>query len=211
MRKFILYCFLSSLIFSVQAQNNAEKVFEDLEKNNPAALSDQNQATLKLASRLFGDKNNLASVIVILPAGSVVDILDIDSTYLYVSYENYEGYISRNHAMAGNVTAVPDRTTNQYNNVQQTQPQSTIPSSAEKSQTTRNTYLENKYGYDIASELLKMKIWKGMTADMVLDSWGNPREINRVISGNDIKEEWLYNTSLLYIENDVLVNWQIHR
>lgn len=56
-----------------------------------------------------------------------------------------------------------------------------------------------------------MKIWKGMTADMVLDSWGNPREINRVISGNDIKEEWLYNTSLLYIENDVLVNWQIHR
>lgn len=128
MRKFILYCFLSSLIFSVQAQNNAEKVLEDLEKNNPAALSDQNQATLKLASRLFGDKNNLASVIVILPAGSVVDILDIDSTYLYVSYENYEGYISRNHAMAGNVTAVPDHTTNQYNNVQQTQPQSTIPS-----------------------------------------------------------------------------------
>ena len=160
---------------------------------------------------MFGDKNNLASVIVILPAGSVVDILDIDSTYLYVSYENYEGYISRNHAMAGNVTAVPDHTTNQYNNVQQTQPQSTIPSSAEKSQTTRKTYLENKYGYDIASELLKMKIWKGMTADMVLDSWGNPREINRVISGNDIKEEWLYNTSLLYIENDVLVNWQIHR
>jgi len=211
MRKFILYCFLSSLIFSVQAQNKAEKVFEDLEKNDPAALSDQNQATLKLASRLFGDKNNLASVIVILPAGSVVDILDIDSTYLYVSYEDYEGYISRKHAMAGNVTAVPDRTTNQYNNVQRHQPQSTIPSSAEKSQITRKTYLENKYGYDIASELLKMKIWKGMTADMVMDSWGNPREINRVISGNDIKEEWLYNTSLLYIENDVLVNWQVHR
>jgi hypothetical protein len=137
-----LLLFVLSLFFLSKLRITRKKVLEDHEKNNPAALSDQNQATLKLASRLFGDKNNLASVIVILPAGSVVDILDIDSTYLYVSYENYEGYISRNHAMAGNVTAVPDHTTNQYNNVQQTQPQSTIPSSAEKSQTTRKTYLK---------------------------------------------------------------------
>jgi len=46
-----------------------------------------------------------------------------------------------------------------------------------------------------------------MTAEMVRDSWGKPQKINRVISGNDVKEEWIFKSSWLYIENDYLVEW----
>jgi hypothetical protein len=55
--------------------------------------------------------------------------------------------------------------------------------------------------------MMAMKIWKGMTAEMVQDSWGSPRKIDRVINGNDVNEKWTYSKSWLYIENDRLVEW----
>jgi hypothetical protein len=42
---------------------------------------------------------------------------------------------------------------------------------------------------------------------MILDSWGNPKKINRIISGNVIKEEWIFRNTWLYIENDILAEW----
>jgi hypothetical protein len=59
----------------------------------------------------------------------------------------------------------------------------------------------------MASRLIAGKIWKGMTGEMVRDSWGKPSKINRVISSNTIKEEWIYRSTWLYIEDDVLMTW----
>jgi hypothetical protein len=74
-------------------------------------------------------------------------------------------------------------------------------------QVSRFTYLESKYGSSMAAKLVSGKIWKGMNAEMVRDSWGKPQKINRVIAGNTIKEEWIYSSTWLYIENDNLVEW----
>ena len=51
------------------------------------------------------------------------------------------------------------------------------------------------------------KIWKGMTAEMVRDSWGSPVKINRVIGNSSSKEEWIFKNTWLYIENNTLVEW----
>jgi hypothetical protein len=59
----------------------------------------------------------------------------------------------------------------------------------------------------MAAKLMAGKIWKGMSAEMIKDSWGSPRKINRVISGNLIKEEWIFKNTWLYIENDILADW----
>ena len=59
----------------------------------------------------------------------------------------------------------------------------------------------------MAARLIAGKIWKGMTTDMVQDSWGTPKKINRVISGNIVKEEWIYMNSWLLFENDTLSEW----
>jgi hypothetical protein len=88
----------------------------------------------------------------------------------------------------------------QQANVQEEQP-------AEHEQVSRFTYLENKYGTSMAARLIAGKIWKGMTTDMVQDSWGSPKKIKRVISGNIVKEDWFFNNSWLYFENDTLIEW----
>ena len=58
----------------------------------------------------------------------------------------------------------------------------------------------------MAALLFAGKIWKGMSSDMVKDSWGAPLKINRVI-GDVVKEEWIFKNSWLFIENDHLVEW----
>ena len=189
MKKLILFPALIISLCALEAQAGRTEVLRDLEKSQ--AANQQVTATLKASSRLFGDKNDLTSVILIIPSGSAVSVLGSDDTFLHVVFDEIEGYILARHA-------VIDRTPVAASSPAQQQQQQ---------QNNRFSYLENKYGTGTAVRLYEGKIWKGMSAEMVKDSWGNPKKMNRLISGNNIREEWVYNNSWLFIQNDRLVEW----
>lgn len=199
MKKLIFTFLFLFIIIVVQAQDNRTSLLRDLEKSQPSKQDQQITATLKSASRLFGAKDDLTSVILIIPSGSIVKVLGVDSTYFKVSFEENEGYIFKRHATI-NSNPVEIAASNQQGNRQQ------VEQSAEQKQVSRFTYLENKYGTNMAARLAAGKIWKGMTAEMIRDSWGSPAKINREI-GNNVKEEWIYRNSWLFIENNTLVDW----
>ncbi len=180
------------------AQANKSEILQGLENSQQTDLV--NTATLKSASRLFEDKNDLTSVIFIIPADSVVTVLGSDSTYLNVNYQGAEGYIYKRDAIINKAPVVITKPVQTSQQVQK-------PQQEETPQISRFTYLENKYGSNMAARLMAGKIWKGMNSDMVNDSWGTAQKINRVISGNVIKEEWIYNNTWLYFENNILVDW----
>jgi hypothetical protein len=186
--------------------------------------SDQNQtlnqqnnitATLKTSSRLFKVKEDLTSVIIIVPKGSTVKILGSDSTYYRIAYEENEGYIFKRHAeidkVPGNITELTKKreVTEYGTSTQKQQPgqaqQQQQPS--KELQVSRFSYLENKYGSSMAARLNAGKIWKGMNSEMVKDSWGTALRINRSINENVVREEWIYKTTWLYFENNTLVDW----
>jgi len=212
MKRQILSLILLSAFFSVSAQENRADILQDLEKSQPA-VTPANQdvtvtATLKSASRLFGEKDDLTTVIMVLPSGSVVEILDSDSTYYLVAFEDYEGYIFRRHAVINESAPAP--ATVQQEEAEQAPAavrETAQAQPAQDQQVSRFTFLERKYGSNMAVRLMAGKVWKGMDAEMIRDSWGSPKKINRVISGNLVKEEWIFNNSWLYIENDVLKDW----
>jgi hypothetical protein len=107
-----------------------------------------------------------------------------------------------------NEVSVASRTSAQSQKAEQESvPQQEQQQQQPQQQVSRFTYLENKYGTDMAAKLIQGKVWKGMTAEMVRDSWGKPLKINRVITSNTIKEEWIYKSTWLYIEDDVLYSW----
>ena len=199
MKKLIFSSLLLFIIIAVKAQVNNTNVLQDLEKNQPQKQDQQVTATLKSASRLFHDKEDLTSVILIIPYDSVVDVLDSDSTYLKVVFEDNEGYIYKKDAVINSTPVIlaPTNSQETRNQVEQT---------AEQKQERRFTYLENKYGTNMAARLASGKIWKGMSAEMVRDSWGKPLKINREI-GIIIKEEWIFKNTWLYLENNTLVDW----
>jgi hypothetical protein len=199
MKKLLFTSLLLFTLIVVQAQGSRTALLQDLEKSQSSKQDQQVTATLKSASRLFGAKDDLTSVILIIPSGSVVNVLGSDSTYFKVAFEENEGYIFKRHAIINN-SPVEIAAPNQQGNRQQ------VEQPAEQRQVSRFTYLENKYGTSMAARLAAGKIWKGMSAEMVNDSWGSPAKINRVI-GNVVKEEWIYKNSWLFIENNTLVEW----
>jgi hypothetical protein len=191
---------ISGAIISNVAQANRSEILQGLENRQQTNQNIVNTATLKSASRLFEDKNDLTSVIFIIPADSVVTVLGSDSTYLNVIYQGAEGYMYKRDAIINKAPVVINKPVHPSQQVQETQPEETP-------QINRFTYLENKYGSNMAARLIAGKIWKGMNSDMVNDSWGTAQKINRVISGNVIQEEWIYNNTWLYFENNILVDW----
>jgi hypothetical protein len=163
-------------------------------------MQDQPTATLKSASRLFKDTDDLTSVIMIIPANSVVTVTGSDSTYYKVKYEDTEGFVFKRHAKLNREQAGPARKNETVASASQAAP-------VQKSRGNRFSYLENKYGTATAALLYSGKIWKGMDSEMVVDSWGSPNKINKVIRGSTIREEWIYNNTLLLIIDNKLVDW----
>jgi hypothetical protein len=199
MKKIISISLLVLLHFAVQAQGNKSEILQSLENNSKGNQVQKVTATLKSASRLFADKLDLTSVIVILPSGTVVNVLETDSTYYKVSFEEDEGFIFKRDAIINTTTAIIDSPVKQETVRQNDQP-------AQERQVSRFTYLEKKYGTSMAARLAAGKIWKGMSAEMVKDSWGSPVKINRMI-GDIVKEEWIYKNTWLFIENNRLIEW----
>ena len=200
MIKFNLFSLMIIVAFSIQAQPNKADQLQNPEKNQQASLNDTLTATLTSSTRLFGSKDDLTSVIIIIPSGSIVSVLDSDSTYLHVVFEEDEGYIFKRHAVINKP---------EVNNSQSIRYEEAAPNSqaVQQQKVSRFTYLESKYGSSMAARLIAGKIWRGMDAEMVTDSWGTGEKINRVISGNLVKEEWIYKNTWLYFEDNKLLDW----
>jgi len=196
MKKAYLVAIVSILALTLNAQADRSDILTNLEQNKQTSVT----ATLKSSSRLFGAKDDLTTVILIIPSGSKVSVLGSDSTYLHVTYEEYEGYIFSRHAV---VDKIPARTIQP----DQSGLKQAVKEPAQQQQVSRFTYLENKYGSNMAARINAGRIWKGMSAEMVNDSWGTAQKINRSISGNIIKEEWIYRNTWLYFENNTLLDW----
>jgi hypothetical protein len=200
MKKIYFIALLVTCAFHLKAQTNKADKLQALEHNKPYNQNVNTTATLRVSSRLFATKDDLTSVIQIIPVDSVVTILDSDSTYFHVVFDESEGYIFKRDATIDKIPANSNQSIQSQQAAKETQP-------VQEQQQSRFSYLENKYGSNMAARLIAGKIWKGMTSDMVSDSWGTADKINRIISGNVVKEEWIFKSTWLYFENNTLLEW----
>lgn len=199
MKKIIFPALFMMLALSINAQDDKADVLQNLESSKNVSQNNTTTATLKSSSRLFKEKDDLTSVITIIPSGSVVSVIDADSTYLHILFDENEGYIFKRHAVIDKTPVVAVKPS-AVQPVKEAQP-------VQEQTDGRFSYLETKYGTTMATRLYSGKIWKGMNAEMVKDSWGTADKINRVISGNIIKEEWIFKGTWLYFENNTLLEW----
>jgi len=162
-----------------------------------SALSAQYyQATTKSVTRLFGDKGNASTVIAYIKADTTLDVLVVEEDYLKVIYGESEGWVSTEKVTLRNTEGEILQVGNQPEQVvQQQQP------------VDRKEMLINRYGSKTGMAIYEHKIWKGMTNDMVFDSWGKPLRVDRLIKGADIREKWIYTESYVIFDDGILVSW----
>ena len=159
------------------------------------------KATTTSAVRLFSDKDDLTSVITIIPTGSLVEVSKNDGEYLFVNFEDYQGYIAVGTVIFGQAEeAVAEE-------------QMPVETTVQKRQAPASRYdrLMMKYGAPIGKLLYEHKIWKGLSTENVTDSWGKPARMNRTYNDNDVIEEWVYSKKWLMFKNDILVSWGDNR
>lgn len=84
----------------------------------------------------------------------------------------------------------------------------------EKEEKLQQAYLKRlnkftkKYGKEVGKKVADKKIWIGMTKDMCIDSWSEPRDRNRSVGTWGVHEQWIYYNTYLYFEDGVLTSWQ---
>jgi hypothetical protein len=168
---------------------------------------DQKNASTKGALRLFADKDDLTSVITIIPDGSIVEVLSADSIFTYVRFGDAEGYVKTDRLAEAlpEVAEEPVTSPSMYTESemqQQIQEEQQFSAPAD-----RYDILVNKYGTDIGKRLYQHKIWKGVSSEMARDSWGKPIQINRMYVDQNVDEEWIYSKKYLYFRDNVLIDW----
>ena len=172
------------------------------------------KATIKGSPRLFGDKDDLTSVIMIIPEGSTVEVVTPDSLFTLVRFEGTEGYVKSERlgapgevAVAAPAQAAQPVAAGQPAASQSQQPQPQAGVQEYSTPEDRYQMLVSKYGTDIGKRLYQHKVWKGITSDMARDSWGKPVQINRMFVDQSVDEEWIYSKKYLYFRDGILIEW----
>jgi len=169
------------------------------------SAQDLQQATTKGAIRLFGDKDDLTTVIQIIPDGSTVEVIKSDTLYSLVRFGEVEGFVKSDRLDASKpvISVAPVSQPQPYAQTQQPQPDE----QAYQQPADRYEALVAKYGTDIGKRLYQNKVWKGVTSEMAVDSWGKPKQINRMYVDQSVDEEWIYSKKWLYFRDGILIEW----
>ena len=186
---------------------------------------DLQKLATKGAVRLFSDKDDLTSVLQIIPDGTVVEAISADTVFTLIRLGDLQGYVKSDRLTAALpvvATAQPVAATSQpaaqpareavaqpvNRPAQEAMPEQVAPDTQYRQvPTERYQALSDKYGADLGLKLYQHKVWKGITSDMARDSWGKPVQINRMYVDTSVDEEWIYTKSYLYFRDGVLIEW----
>jgi hypothetical protein len=79
----------------------------------------------------------------------------------------------------------------------------------------RKKYLIEKYGLEIAEKIIEKKVWRWMTCEQLIDSWGQPEDRDEAVYKTKIKETWKYGNfgknryrQRVYVEGGYVVGWK---
>lgn len=72
----------------------------------------------------------------------------------------------------------------------------------------RADQLKRKYGSEIGSRVMRGQIWKGMTEQMLDDSWGKPEKITKNKEKWGTFTQWYYGKITYFFKNGIMTGWE---
>jgi len=146
----------------------------------------------KSTTRFFSDIENMSSVLSMIPKDIEVQVFEPIGDYYSAYFNDSYGFLFISKVEPVNFDP----------NIFQVKPE-TLPGDQDK-----YAFLVEKYGQKDADLIIARKVWKGMTKDMILDSWGKPKQIDRYIGKTSVKEEWYYRNKVLFVRDGKLEGWK---
>ena len=139
-----------------------------------------------------------------VPKGSLLEVIGSKNEYLKVKYDSIEGYLiyflvsapfsNEFSAFVQNAKKIEDEKKRIDN---------------EQKIIKRKADLTKKYGLSAANKILDEVIWIGMTENMLLESWGEPEDINTTVTSYVSRKQFVYGSGkYVYVVNGKVDAWQ---
>ncbi|HEY7751295.1 MAG TPA: hypothetical protein VH917_03305 [Ignavibacteriaceae bacterium] len=66
----------------------------------------------------------------------------------------------------------------------------------------------SKYGEEIGQRVIYKQVWKGMTENMMMDSWGTPDKIDKNKEKWGVFSQWYYGDVIFFFRDGKLIDWE---
>jgi hypothetical protein len=147
----------------------------------------------------------------LIPLGREVVYLGDSSNYLKVEYNDYIGYTDTLGCITkkyGLLFANHIRELMRQDSIEKVNEKRANEKAEANEDIKHKNSLIKKYGQTNGSLVYQKKIRLGMSKEMVIESWGQPKDIHRTVGSWGVHEQWIYGETYLYFENGILTSWQ---
>jgi hypothetical protein len=139
----------------------------------------------------------------LVPKGSILEVIGSNKEYLKVKYDSMEGYLI--YFLVSSYTYEFSAFVQNAKKIEAEKKRI----EEQKINADRKVAITKKYGSSAATRILEGKIWIGMTEAMLLDSWGQPEDINTTVNRYVTRKQYVYGSGrYVYVENGVVDAWQ---
>jgi hypothetical protein len=136
--------------------------------------------------------------------GSKIEVIEILDEFIHCTYNGIEGYAMKSRISQVDLEGVKEY----FDYVEKIKNEARFNANKEESD-KRLKYLIEKYGEQDGRRVFYKSIWIGMTELMLIDSWGQPKEINNTVTKYGTKKQFVYgNGRFVYVENGKVEAWQ---
>jgi hypothetical protein len=149
-----------------------------------------------------------------VPKGSLLEVIGSNKEYLKVKYDSIEGYliyflVSSNTQEFSTFVKKAKKFEEERYKIEAERKRIEEERRLTKINAERKAALTKKYGSFAAIRILERKIWIGMTEAMLLDSWGEPEDINTTVNRYVTRKQYVYGSGrYVYVENGKVDAWQ---
>jgi hypothetical protein len=140
---------------------------------------------------------SIDKVLAKIKSGNKISVIeDLDGSYYKAIFNNITGYVFK-------TSFEPETEIIERQRLKEEEERKKQEAKIEKRKN-----LIAKYGKTKGQKIIDGRIWIGMTKEMLIDSWGEPDDINRTVGSFGVHEQCIYGNSYVYLEDGILTTWQ---
>lgn len=147
--------------------------------------------------------------ILIIPKNKSITIIEyVGDDYWKVGYDNLIGYVNEVSLIQTDEMRISIINFDKNKKISDKKQKEEINQLSLRQEKAELERLKKLYGNENAYRISNHVIFLGMTANMAIESIGEPKSINKSTGSWGIHEQWVYDKKFLYFENNVLTSWQ---
>ena len=136
--------------------------------------------------------------------GSKIEVIEILDDFIHCKYNGFEGYAMKSRVSQVDLEGVKEY----FDYVEKIKREARFNALKEESE-KRLKYLIEKFGEQDGRRVFDKSIWIGMTESMLMESWGQPKDVNTTVTKYSTSKQFVYgNGRYVYVVNGIVDSWQ---